>query len=470
MFYKNKKIFNILIILISILITNINISFAKNKFNLPKNKIKYFTLKNNYLVNFINKDYPYNIKSKLIKINNYDLNTQDNSKLIDKHLQKITYLNKIKNLYLLEKHKKSLYITYIKNNIKYIKKITLYEKSHCINITLYIKNTSQKNKIINFINTTKFVINKDLNKYKLAYLNNKNKYQEFTLKNIKNKKIQSKWIALIKNNFINTWIFKENKKLNKKNFSIKNKKNIIYIKNNIKNINILPNKTEKIKIKFYYGLKLYNLLENINPYLTNTIKYQPLNIISQNIFKFINFINKYIHNWGYSLIIFSIILKIFFLPLNIMQNNILRKIQKIQFKIQNLKQFKKTNINKKIISIYRKNNFNIINLLFPTIIQILTFISLYKILSKLIELKNINFLWIKDLSTYDHYYILPIIMVLSSYDSQKNKKNSIELNILTSFILLLCSIWVPSSITIYCIINNIINILFNKIKNKNDKF
>lgn len=195
------------------------------------------------------------------------------------------------------------------------------------------------------------------------------------------------------------------------------------------------------------------------------INYGSFWFISEPIYWILCKINFFIKNWGFSIIILTILIKIILLPLSYISYKTIIKIRKIKPILNNIeKKYKKDKkkITEEIIKIYKKEKINPLNSCLPIIIQTPIFISLYWTLIKSIELKNSPFiLWIKDLSLMDPYFILPIIMGFSILIQQKinSKENKYKIIKLLPILFTFFFLWFPSCLLIYWITNNIISII-----------
>ncbi len=416
-----------------------------NKFNGNINKIKLLQYKDTkYIKNLFNK-----INFNISKIN------KNNKKNINFNKKKIFY-NKEHIKILWEKKN---------NNIYYKKYIILNKKSYKFYLNFKIKNNTNKtihyniyNKLLNFKNNFN-------NKNYVSLWDEKNKFQKYQLIDTKNKKIPQtnlNWIAISEKHFSTILLFKKKDNIN--NFYIKDKKKYNIIKY-INNFKINPKETKIIKHKIWIGPNLTKNLNNLSKNLDLIIDYGKLWFITKPTLKILIYINNIVNNWGYTIIIITIIFKIITYPLNKLQLKVLNKINYIQPKIENIKikyKNKKQKINDKVLNLYKKYNINPIIGFILIIIQIPLFISLYNIISQTTEFKNSKFLfWIKDLSLYDKYYILPIIMGLSMLLTQKNNNSNIN-TFFTPFIFVILSLYFPSGILLYYTVNNLLTFIQQK--------
>ncbi len=485
MLYK-KKTFIIIIFFLSLLIIYKNKIYANNiikkKIINKKNK-QYIYIKNNVFLIKINKK---NNKIENILFNYYK-NKNKNSYLFKKIIKnnflniKIKKIHKKKYKTINLKIKKKIFLknkiillSYINNkkNINIYNKIIINKDSYNILIDYIIQNKSKKKINIIYKNKLAKFKKENNNEYKeqnISYLDNKKYFYKYNINEInKNILIKKKinWISIYEKYFIYTLI-----PINKKNNNINIKKN-----NNILTINLInkytlnKNQKKKIKLKLWIGPKLNNLNNLVSDNLDLTIDYGLLSFISKPLFLLLSNINKITNNWGYSIIILTIILKLLTYPLNKKQHESFILIKKIQKKIKKIKKKYKKNknkINNKIINLYKKYNINIFKDIILLLIQIPIFISVYNILTIPIELQESNFIfWINDLSSYDKYYILPIIMGISIYILQTNnlKKKNNNINIIFPILISIFLINFPSGLLISYITNNLITIMQQKNK------
>ena len=140
-------------------------------------------------------------------------------------------------------------------------------------------------------------------------------------------------------------------------------------------------------------------------------------------------------------------------------------MQKIQPQMADLKEKYKDNpqkMNKEVMKLYKERKVNPLGGCLPLFLQFPIFIALYRVLWDTIELRQANFLWLKDLSTYDPSYILPIIMGATMFIQQKfsptgspqQKGMMLFMPIFFTFIFLSF----PAGLVLYWLVYNILSI------------
>lgn len=253
-------------------------------------------------------------------------------------------------------------------------------------------------------------------------------------------------------------------------------------------------------IKFFGGVKELKVLDkyestgfeiNGKNYplknLETAIDYGVLYFLTKFFLIVITFINSFVHNFGFSIILFTLFVKTLLYPIAKKSYVSMAKMKMIAPEIEYIKKTveDKMERNRRIMSAYKAKNVNPLAGCLPVVMQIPIFFALYKVLFISIEMKGAPFiLWIKDLSmkdptsfvnlfgllpfnvpTFLQIGILPILLGLTTYLQQKfSPKTSIDetqLMLMRMMPILLIFIFAsfPAGIVLYWIANNIISIL-----------
>ena len=135
-----------------------------------------------------------------------------------------------------------------------------------------------------------------------------------------------------------------------------------------------------------------------------------------------------IGNWGWSIVIQTLIISLALLPLRISQMKSMLKMQRVapqiksiqeKYKKYSLRDPRKAAMNEEIAALYKKEGVNPAGGCLPLLIQMPFLFAYYRMLSMAIDLRHAHWLWIKDLSAPDPIYLLPILMVISSLVTQR---------------------------------------------------
>lgn len=378
------------------------------------------------------------------------------------------------------------------NGIIYTKRYVFKRNDYSVNIYYTINNMSTdslKVQLFGSLEQSKYAAkaheengNEDnsifYSSYKgLAYSTDKEKYQKYSLKDIKRANLDiytsMGWIAMLQKYFVTAWL----PSIPKNNtfytiYNIKDDSTIIGFKSDP--IFIPVNKTEELQSILWIGPKIQEALKLVHPHLDLVIDYGWLWFISQPLFRLLQFIHYYIDNWGLSIILITLIIRLIMYPVTKAQYVSIAKIRMLQPKLISIQESCKHDkylYHQKTIELYKSEKVNPLGGCLPLLVQMPIFLALYYMLSGSVELRHAKFiLWINDLSSQDPYYILPILMGITMFFVQKlsptttiadpvqKKIMTIMLAIFTIFFL-----WFPSGLVLYYIISNVITIIQQQI-------
>lgn len=188
-------------------------------------------------------------------------------------------------------------------------------------------------------------------------------------------------------------------------------------------------KEKKSSFDAFFGAKDYEFLSKTKPELKELVNFGLFSFIAKPLLWILKGINGFIGNWGFSIIILTFLLRIVLYPINHKQIVSMKKMQKVQPKIDAIrKKYKnalkdmdeRAKMNQEIMEVYKREGINPLGGCLPLALQIPILWAFYSMLSYAIELRNSPFIfWIKDLSSRDPYYITPILMGIGMLWQQK---------------------------------------------------
>lgn len=184
-------------------------------------------------------------------------------------------------------------------------------------------------------------------------------------------------------------------------------------------------------MQLYAGPKEYDILKGLNYGLEDTIDFgwfvfgswALVKAVAKPIFYVLRFLYEFTHNYGVTIILLTMLIKLMFVPLQYKSYKSMKQMQVIQPKvlaIQNKFKDDRERLNKELIKLYKDHRVNPVGGCLPMVLQMPVFVALFNILYMTIDLRQAPFmLWIKDLSVQDPYYVLPIIMGATMVIQQK---------------------------------------------------
>jgi len=181
---------------------------------------------------------------------------------------------------------------------------------------------------------------------------------------------------------------------------------------------------QPLALRIYVGPKDYDDLKKMNPPLHGLINFGWLEVISDPLFHGLKWLHGYIPNWGWAVVVMTLIINMLLFPLRISSYKTTLKMQRVapeikaiqeRYKKYKLNDPRKQEMNKEVMAIYSREGINPVGGCFQMFLQMPIWIGLNRALSYAIEMRHAPWLWVHDLSAKDPYYILPVLMGLSMY-------------------------------------------------------
>jgi YidC/Oxa1 family membrane protein insertase len=180
---------------------------------------------------------------------------------------------------------------------------------------------------------------------------------------------------------------------------------------------------QNLTINGYIGAKEFDTLKSIDPRMTDVIEYGFFTFISKPLFVFLKYIHSVVGNWGWAIVIVTLLIKLILYPLTFKGMVSMNKTRALAPQIKELQaKYKKEpqKIGAKTMELYKKNGANPMGGCLPMLMQIPVFFAIYRVLLNTVELKHAPWIgWIHDLSVKDPIYILPILVGASMFLTQK---------------------------------------------------
>ena len=294
------------------------------------------------------------------------------------------------------------------------------------------------------------------------------RFAKFTFDDIADEplKMQSSegWIAMVQHYFLSAWIPSVGQK---HQYSTRQTSSGFNIAGFTSPTTIVePGQTASMGAKFYVGPKDQYRLEEIAPYLDLSVDYGWLWWIAQPLFWLLYKIHSFVGNWGFSIILLTILIKGAFFQLSATSFKSMANMRRVQPQMLSIREQypdDKQKQSQAMMELYKKEKINPMGGCLPMLIQMPVFIALYWVLMESVELRHAPFaLWIKDLSVMDPYFVLPLLMGASMWSMQKlnppppdpmQAKIMEWLPIVFTFFFL----WFPAGLVLYWLVNNLLS-------------
>jgi YidC/Oxa1 family membrane protein insertase len=221
------------------------------------------------------------------------------------------------------------------------------------------------------------------------------------------------------------------------------------------------------KFKGYMGPKEYKTLEALDPQLVNIIEYGWFTFLAKPMFWMLQAVQEYVGNWGWTIVITTILIKIILFPLSHKGMIGMNRLKELAPKIKSIQEKygdDKQKASMHMMELYKKEGANPMGGCLPILLQIPVFFAIYRVLLNAIELKGSEIFWITDLAEMDPYFILPILMGASMYFQQKITPNQIQDEMqrkvfqLLPVVFTVFFLWFPAGLVLYWLVNNLFTI------------
>lgn len=272
------------------------------------------------------------------------------------------------------------------------------------------------------------------------------------------------WVGMLQHYFVSAWIPVGD---TKREFYSKKLDNGLYSVGLILPLDkIEPAQTGTITVPLYVG-PAQSKLDDIAPGLGLTVDYGFLTIIAKPIFWLLSVIHGWVHNWGFAIIILTILIKLAFFPLSAASYRSMAKMRVVAPKLAKIKEQysdDREKLNRAMMDLYKVEKINPLGGCLPVLIQIPVFISLYWSILASVEMRYAPFIgWITDLSRSDPYYVLPVIMGVSMY--LQSKLNPTPPDPMQAKLMQIMPVafsviffFFPAGLVLYSVVNNILSI------------
>ena len=218
----------------------------------------------------------------------------------------------------------------------------------------------------------------------------------------------------------------------------------------------------------YIGPKETEVLKSIHPELVDAIEFGWFSFIAKPFYSILLWINGLVGNWGWAIILFTLLIKMLLFPLTYKGMMSMQKLKDLAPKMKALKEKYKGNpsqMNVKMMEMYKNEKVNPMGGCLPLLLQIPVFFALYRVLLNAVELEGAPWiLWIENLAMMDPYYVLPVLMGVSMWFQQRitpsNFQDPLQEKIFKWFPVLMTVFFVyfPSGLVLYWLVNNLFTI------------
>ncbi len=363
------------------------------------------------------------------------------------------------------------------DGVQYTKTYVFHRGSYVVDVEFEVKNTTQHEwsgyfygqfqrahtATGGFLNVTPSYVGG-------AIYTPENKYEKIPLDKMAEKPLKRQvtggWVAMLQHYFVGSWMLSKDERNEFYSDVLDSARHVLGFKN-VNPTKVAPGASGVIRASLYAGPKEHKILKTLPEGMDLTVDYGWLTVISAPLFWLLSAIHRLLGNWGWAIIVLTILIKAVFYPLSATSYKSMAHMRKMQPKMAALKERygdDRQKLNQAMMELYKTEKINPLGGCLPILIQIPVFLALYWVLLESVEMRQAPWIgWIKDLSAQDPYYILPIIMGVSMFVQQKLNPQPVDpvqqkVFMIMPVMFTAMFLFFPAGLVLYWTVNNILSI------------
>ena len=234
--------------------------------------------------------------------------------------------------------------------------------------------------------------------------------------------VQGGWIAMLQHYFLSAWVANPDNVNTYYGYPNRRGDGTYIVGFRGPAFTVSPGRTAFARAGFYAGPKDQSRLDEIAPNLSLTVDYGFLWWLAVPLFRLLEFIQAGVVNWGVAIILMTLVIKLILYPLSHASYKSMAKMRKLAPQMKRLQERHagdRQKLSQEMMALYRKEKANPLGGCLPMLLQMPVLIAMYWVLYESVELRQAPFLgWVQDLAAMDPFFILPILMGISTYAQQ----------------------------------------------------
>lgn len=363
------------------------------------------------------------------------------------------------------------------DNVLFVKSYELKRGSYEINVSHAIQNNSGRTWRGNLYQQLQRKDYADENQSSFIYTytggvlySPEDKYQKIDFSDMEDENlkrdIKSGWAAMIQHYFLAAWVPPVDTEQSYFTRDLGDARYSIGMKAT-NETRVATGTSQVLNNTLYVGPKIQQDLEQIAPGLELTVDYGVLTFIAKPIFWVLTKINNFVSNWGWSIILLTMLIKLVFYKLSEASYKSMANMRKVQPRLAAMKErfgSDRQKMNQAMMKMYKEEKINPLGGCLPILVQIPVFISLYWVLLESVELRQADWIfWFTDLSAKDPYFVLPLLMGITMFIQQKLNPppmDPIQAKIMSALPIVFTVFFAffPAGLVLYWVVNNTLSI------------
>jgi len=286
-------------------------------------------------------------------------------------------------------------------------------------------------------------------------------------------KADNGWIGFVQHYFASAWIPPQGVERTNQLLKVGDNRYVVRSIEAFGTIGAHEQKT--VTANLWVGPQDQKAMAELAPGLDLVVDYGWLTIISKPLFTILTWIHSLIGNWGWSIVVLTVLIKIVFYPLSAASYRSMARMKQVTPRMQALREQygdDRAKLNQAMMELYRNEKINPLGGCLPMLVQIPVFIALYWVLLGSVEMRGAPWiLWIKNLAAPDPYFILPAIMMATMF--LQIKLNPTPPDPLQARVMMIMPLvfggmmfFFPAGLVLYWVVNNALSIAQQQMINR----
>jgi YidC/Oxa1 family membrane protein insertase len=229
---------------------------------------------------------------------------------------------------------------------------------------------------------------------------------------------------------------------------------------------VAAGQTTIVPMSLYAGPQVYADIAPLADNLQLVKDYGKVHVFSSPLFWLLNKIHTYVGNWGWAIVLLTLLVKAVLYPLTAASYRSMAKMRAVAPQLQSLKEQygeDRMKMQQEMMALYKKEKINPLGGCLPMLAQIPVFIGLYWALFASVELRQASWLWINDLARVDPYYILPVVMAVTMFlqtflNPPPTDPMQAKMMKIMPVVFSVMFFFFPAGLVLYWVVNNILSI------------
>lgn len=289
------------------------------------------------------------------------------------------------------------------------------------------------------------------------------------------RKASGGYVGMIQHYFVTSWIMQPENGANicesgNCAIEIKRRPDHLYSAGvNTAAVDIQAGASHSFSANLYAGPQVTDTLKNVAPEFELTKDYGRVHIFAAPLFALLKWLHGLVGNWGWAIVLLTVIVKIILYPLNDKAYRSMAKMRAVAPKLEAIKKkFPKPEdrmaLQQAMMQLYRDEKINPLGGCLPMLLQMPIFIGLYWMIFLSVELRQAPWLgWITDLSRPDPYFVLPLIMAATMWfqttlNPPPSDPMQAQMMKIMPLVFSVMFFFFPSALVLYYVVNNLLTI------------